>query len=261
MSEALEVLEAALGAQREGKLAALATVIRAQGSVPRQAGSKMLVWPDGTIVGTVGGGAMESLVIQEAQRIMQTGQPDTFTYTLSDLKGGDPGICGGTAEIFVEPVGLVPTVLVIGCGHVGKALAELAKWSGFRVLVSDDRVDLCTPESIPNMDGYFPVAPETLLDHIEIGPLMFVAAVTRGLPVDVKLLPRLLATNVPYIGLIGSKRRWSVTRKALIEEHHVSEDDVERVHSPIGLDIHAETPQEIAISILAEIIAAYRKHE
>jgi xanthine dehydrogenase accessory factor len=254
MSEALAVYEALTQAQREGKIAALATVIRTQGSVPRQAGSKMLVWPDGNIVGTIGGGMMEALVVQEGQQIMRSGQPNTFTYKLSDLKDGDPGICGGTVEIFVEPVGLVPTVVVIGCGHVGKALAELAKWSGFRVVVSDDRAELCSPEAIPNMDGYYPV----LLEQLEIGPLTFITAVTRGLPVDVRMFPRLVESKAPYIGLIGSKRRWALTRKTLIEEYQVAEALVDRVHAPIGLEIHAETPQEIAISIMAEIISHSR---
>ncbi len=258
MSESLQVYEALLEAQRQGKVAALATVIRTQGSVPRQAGSKMLVWPDGSIVGTVGGGAMEALVIQKAQVVMENGETDTISYTLSDLQGGDPGVCGGTAELFIEPIGLRPTVVVIGCGHVGKAVAELAKWSGFRVVVSDDRAELCSPESLPDMDAYYPVSPELLLDELEIGRLTFIAAVTRGLPIDVQVLPRLLESKAAYIGLIGSKRRWALTRQTLIEEHGLSEAMVDRVHSPIGLDIYAETPQEIAVSIMAEIIAQYR---
>lgn len=258
MSEARAVYEALVEAEREGKTAALATVIRTQGSVPRQVGTKMLVWADDTFVGTVGGGMMESLVVQESQTIMRRGQAQTFTYNLSDLKDGDPGICGGTVEIFIEAIGLTPTVLVIGCGHVGKALAELAKWLGYRVWVSDDRAELCTLEAIPNMDGYYPVSPEQLWDEVAVGPLTFVAAVTRGLPLDVRLFPRLLESKAAYIGLIGSKRRWMLTRKTLIEEYHLTEAAVDRIKSPIGLDIHAETPHEIAISIMAEIIAHYR---
>ncbi len=258
MSEALAVFEALAEAERDGKAAALATVIRTQGSVPRQAGSKMLVWPDGSIVGTVGGGAMEALVVEEGQRVMQTGQSVTLTYNLTDIKDGDPGICGGTLEVFVEPVGLLPTVVVIGCGHVGKAVAELAKWSGFRVLVSDDRTELCSPEQIPEMDGYYAMSPEELLAQVEIGRLTFVAAVTRGQQIDVQLFPKLLASEARYLGLIGSRRRWALTRQVLIDEYGVSEEALERVRSPIGLDIHGETPQEIAVSILAEIIAAYR---
>lgn len=258
LSEALTIYDALVQAQRDGKPAALATVIRTQGSVPRREGSKMLVWADGSIVGTVGGGQMESLVVQEGLKIMQSGKPATFTYNLTDIQQGDPGICGGTAEIFVEPIGLTPTVVVIGCGHVGKALAELAKWSGFRVIVSDDRVELCSEANIPNMDAYYPIPAETLMEQLEITPLTYIAAVTRGLPVDVKFLPHLLESDVPYIGLIGSKRRWAITEKALREEYNVSEEAIKRVQAPIGFDIKAETPQEIAVSIMAEIIQRYR---
>jgi xanthine dehydrogenase accessory factor len=151
----------------------------------------------------------------------------------------------------------MPTVVVIGCGHVGKAVAELAKWCGFRVAVSDDRVELCTPEAIPNMDGYYPGPPAELIRQMDIGPRTFIAAVTRGMPVDLELFPPLLQSQAAYIGLIGSKRRWALTEKALLEAG-VPAEALKRVHSPIGLDIGAETPQEIAVSIIAQIIQHYR---
>src|SRR5215813_3052591 len=128
-----DVIRAVLEAQETGSPAALATVIRTQGSLPRHAGSKMLVRPNGEIVGTVGGGAMEANVVREAQAALVDGQTRIVSYTLNDLDAGDPGICGGTAEIFIEPLGIPPTLVVIGCGHVGKALAELGKWLKFRV--------------------------------------------------------------------------------------------------------------------------------
>ena len=117
---------------------------------------------------------------------------------------------------------------------MGKALAQLAKWSGFRVIVSDDRAELCTPEAIPDMDEYLPIAPADLIAQLDITPTTFVAAVTRGLPVDVQLFPPLLAKDVPYIGLIGSRRRWALTRKTLIEEHNIAVEIVDRITSPIG---------------------------
>lgn len=258
MIEHAAVYEALVTAQRDGRVAALATVIRTYGSVPRHAGSKMLVHPDGSILGTIGGGGMEALVVAEALKIMKTGEAATFSYTLSDLSGGDPGICGGTVEVFVEPIGGLPTLVVIGCGHVGKALAELAKWSGFRVIVSDDRAEFCSPTALPNMDGYLPVSAGELLDHLSITPTTYIAAVTRGLPIDEQLFPKLLTAGVSYVGLIGSKRRWAITRKALIEDHSLAAEVVDQVHSPIGLDIGAESPQEIAISIMAEIIQHHR---
>lgn len=258
MTEAQQVYEALAQLQRTGHSAALATVIRTQGSVPRHAGTKMLVYSDGSIVGTVGGGAMESRIVEEALKIMGTGKASTFTYSLTDLGAGDPGICGGTAEIFVEPISIMPTLVVIGCGHVGKALVSLAHWSGFRVIASDDRAAYCNPTATPDADEYLVVSPAELLDHLTVTPNTYIAAVTRGLPVDEKLFPRLLETQAAYIGLIGSKRRWTLTRKALIEQHNIAEALVDRIQSPIGFEIGAETPQEIAISIMAQIIEQHR---
>src|SRR5260221_1349682 len=124
------IYHAIVEAQEKGELAALATVIRVQGSVPRQPGSKMLVRMDGRIIGTVGGGAMESRVIKVALEAMKEGQSRVVSYTLNDLSQGDPGVCGGTVDVFVEPLASTATLVVIGCGHVGKALAELGKWMG-----------------------------------------------------------------------------------------------------------------------------------
>ncbi len=239
-------------------MVALATVIRTTGSTPRRAGSRMLVYPDGKIVGTVGGGGMEQRVIGDAQAAINDGQSRIVTYNLNDLSEGDPGVCGGSVELFVEPLVNRPTLVVIGCGHVGKALAELAKWLDFRVIVSDDRPEYCNAEFIPNMDGYVAVPPADVAKHIPLGPQTYVAAVTRGLTVDADMLPPLLAANLPYLGLIGSRRRWELTVKAM-EERGVTREQLARVHAPLGLELNAETPKEIAISIMAEIIMLRRK--
>ncbi len=257
MSEEQAVFEAALTAQREGRPAALAIVVETQGSVPRQAGSKMLVWPDGQIVGTVGGGQMEALVIAEAQQALRDGRCRLFTYNLADLEAGDPGVCGGTVKVYVEPLLPLPTVLVIGCGHVGRAVAELAKWLGYRVIVADDRPGYATPEQVPGMDGYVEAAGDELINRASVSASTYVVAVTRGLSVDETLLPALLKTPAPYIGLIGSRRRWALTVETL-QAQGVSQADLERVYAPIGLSIGAETPKEIAVSILAEVIQVQR---
>jgi xanthine dehydrogenase accessory factor len=256
--EQLLVYEALMQAIRDGVEAALATVIETTGSIPRHSGSKMLVYADGRTVGTVGGGAMESQVIALAQQVITGGEARTQTYTLNNLADGDPGICGGSATIFVEPVVVPDTVLVIGGGHVGKALAELAKWAGFRVVLSDDRPEYCHAGYLPGLDQYVVCAPADIPEKIAIHSKMYICAVTRGLPVDEMLLPALLKTNASYIGLIGSKRRWALTVQALQERHAITDADIRRIHAPIGLEIQAETPAEIAVSILAEIIMIRR---
>ena len=247
------VYTALVEAQKAGEPVALATVVSVQGSVPRHTGSKMLVRADGSITGTVGGGAMEAQVIKSALDALADGQTRMPSYTLNNLEDGDPGICGGTVQVFIEPLGLKPTLLVIGGGHVGKALAELGKWSGYRVLLSDDRPEFCNADYLPGLDGYIVCKPGEVAAQVSINPQTYIACVTRGLPVDVNLIPALLATDAPYIGLIGSRRRWALTVKALHDEHGIGAAELARIYAPIGLELEAETPEEIAISILAEI--------
>jgi xanthine dehydrogenase accessory factor len=253
MSEDRTIFEAVLAAKEQGELVALATVVTVTGSVPRHPGSKMLIRQNGSIVGTVGGGAMEALVIKEGLTAIQDGKTRMPSYTLNDLANGDPGICGGTVQVFIEPVGVAPTLLVIGGGHIGKALAELGLWSGWRVILSDDRVPYCNPEYVKGLAGYVVCKPSQIAEQVTINPQTYIAAVTRGLPVDIDLIPALLETEAVYIGLIGSRRRWALTMKALREERGLSDIDFKRVYAPIGLELNAETPQEIAISIMAQI--------
>lgn len=251
------IYEAILEAKRSGQSVVLATVIRDRGSVPRHAGAKMLIYPDGRSVGTIGGGEMESRVVAEALEALASERPTILHYDLSDPSRGDPGVCGGQMDIFLEPILPHPTVLVIGCGHVGQAVADLAHWLGFRVIVSDDREELCNPEVVPGADEYLVVPPEQLADKVTIHSQTYIAVVTRGVALDVVLLPSLLDSPAPYIGVIGSRRRWATTLEQL-REQGLSEEVLQRVHAPIGLELNAETPREIAVSIMAEIIAVRR---
>lgn len=252
------VYAALLHAAEDGESVALVTIIATQGSIPRHVGSKMVVRADGTIVGTVGGGAMEARVVEESLAALADGESRIRSYTLNSLDDGDPGICGGTAQMFIEPVSPAPTLLVIGGGHVGKALAELGKWSGYRVVLNDDRPAYCNPEYAPGLDEYVISSPAEVVNAVKIDRHTYIAAVTRGLPVDLDLIPALLATPAPYIGLIGSRRRWALTVKALGEQHHLEDAQLNRIHAPIGLELQAETPKEIALSILAEIVMIRR---
>ena len=247
------VYEALLQVYDNGTPAALATVIKTQGSMPRHAGSKMLVYADGAIVGTVGGGAMENQVIAAAKAAIESGASSTEMYTLNSLDAGDPGICGGTATIFIEPLEVKPTLLVIGGGHVGKAVAELGLWLGYRVILSDDRPEYANESYVPDLAGYVVCKPAELTQRVAINRNTYVAAVTRGLPVDLNLIPDLIQSDARYIGLIGSQRRWAITAKALRDEKGLTDEQLARVHSPIGLELEAESPREIALSILAEI--------
>lgn len=245
--QALAKLEATNGS------AALCTVTKSEGSTPRHVGSKMLVYADGTFIGTVGGGELENRVIKAAVASLRDGKSQTLAYTMADPSRGDPGVCGGQVEVFVEPIFPPATVVVIGAGHVGKAVVHLAKWLGFRVAVSDDRAEFCTPETTPGADVYYPVAMENLAEQLTVTNQTYLVVTSRGSGVDAVGLPSLLASKAAYIGVIGSKRRWATTVRAL-KEVGVEDALIEKVHSPIGLELQAETPEEIAVSIMAEIL-------
>jgi xanthine dehydrogenase accessory factor len=257
MTGVQSLYEALAAAERSGELCALVTVVAASGSVPRHVGAKMLVYADGRMLGSVGGGELEARALAAARSAIAGGAPERLTYTLADPRAGDPGVCGGEVELFVEPLQTPPAVLVIGCGHVGRAVAHLAGWLGFRVLVTDDRTELCTPETTPGADAYLPGPLEEQLQKVAITASTYVVAVTRSYPLDVRALPLLLATPAPYIGVIGSRRRWLTTLRDL-HAQGVTDEQLARVHAPIGIEISAETPEEIAVSILAEIIVQRR---
>lgn len=236
---------------------ALCTIVESRGSTPRHAGSKMLVYPDRRLLGSVGGGQLEDFIIREALAAMRDGKPRLVKFNLADPAIGDPGVCGGQVEIFVEPIVTKPAVIIVGAGHVGKAVAHLAKWLGFRVAISDDRAELCSPEVVPDADEYYPGPLADLPRNLRIDSNTYLILVTRSVDIDVPGLPALLETPAAYIGVIGSRRRWETTRKQLVAAG-ISEDRLDRVRSPMGLEIAAETPEEIAVSIMAEIIKIRR---
>jgi xanthine dehydrogenase accessory factor len=247
------VYQALMQAESTGEPVALCTVVKSEGSTPRHVGSKMLVYSDGHFVGTVGGGDLEHRVIDEAWLAMGDGASRLLHYNMSDPSRGDVGVCGGQVEVFVEPILAAPLVVVIGAGHVGKAVAHLAKWLGFRVAVCDDRSEFANQQSVPDGDLFFACPMEELPAKLKIDRRSFLILTTRGSSVDAVGLPALLETPAPYIGVIGSRRRWLETVKQL-EGRGVSKEAIARVHSPMGLELQAETPEEIAVSILAEVL-------
>jgi len=249
----MSIYQALAELEQKNEAGALCTIVRSQGSTPRHETSKMVVYPDGSIVGTVGGGEMENRVIAEAQQAIVDGKARLLEYNMTDPARGDPGVCGGQVEIFVDPVRPKPTLVVVGSGHVGKAVAHLAHWLGFYVVVNDDRPNFCTPEAVPEADKYLPVLMADLPSQMKVTPWTYFVLTTRGVNIDVPGLPALLETPAAYIGVIGSKRRWATARKQMLDSG-VPEEKLAFVHSPMGLELNAETPEEIAVSIMAEII-------
>jgi xanthine dehydrogenase accessory factor len=252
-----QILSELLAAQAAGAAVVLATVVKARGSVPRRAGAKLLVYEDGRISGTIGGGEMESRVIEEAKVALGDGQARLLPYSLVEPARGDPGVCGGEVEIYLEPYLSPATLFIIGCGHVGRALADLGHWLGYRVVVTDDRAELVTPEYIPRADVYLPGTIKEALAANPITRNTYVALVTRNVMIDRQVLPELVGSAAPYIGVMGSKRRWAETKR-LLQNEGLGDSDLQRFHSPLGLELNAETPEEIAVSIMAEIIMLRR---
>jgi xanthine dehydrogenase accessory factor len=241
----------------DGKSVALATIVKVQGSVPRHEGTKMLIFPDGSIEGTIGGGEVESLIIQEAQEALSDGNGRLLHYNFSDPSRGDPGVCGGQMDVFVEPIRPKDTLLIFGMGHVGKAVAYLGAWLGFRIIAADDRADYVSEATVPDADVRINCQLTELADKVDLTDQTFIILTTRGVPIDVAGLPGLLRSPAAYIGVIGSRRRWETTVKEL-RDSGVTDDDIRRITSPMGLEINAETPEEIAVSILSEIIMIKR---
>lgn len=239
------------------KPAAIATVVKTMGSSPRQVGSKMLIYPDGAIVGSVGGGEMEARVIEAGKEAIRTGKPSYLDMTLSDEARGDPLICGGEIEIFVEPLAEAPTLLIVGAGHIGAACADLGKFLGFRVVVLDDRTELLKRENLPAADEMHAGDMAEEIRKLDITPQTYVVLVTRAHTTDAPVLREIINKPIAYIGMLGSKRR-VLTVFDMLKQEGVPEEAFRRVHAPIGIPIGAETPQEIAVSILGEVIRVKR---
>jgi len=257
-NEHARILGELAAAVAAGEPVVLATVVATRRSVPRHPGTKMLVYADGRLSGTVGGGEMESRVIEAAKLALRTRRPALVSYALVDPQRGDPGVCGGELEIYLEPSMPPPTLFVAGCGHVGKAVVELAHWLGLRTVVTDDRPEQVTADAIPLADLRHV---GSVADAVAANPITSdtaVVMVSRSVDYDVAALPLLLATPAVYIGVMGSARRWATTRRHLAETG-LAPEALDRVRAPIGVEIGAETVEEIAVSIMAEVIAAIRQ--
>ena len=231
------------------------TIVRSTGSTPQRTGAKMLVFADGRTVGTIGGGCYENDAIGRARDVIAAGTPALIRYDLNDDFVQESGlICGGQMEVYIDPIAPAPRLYVIGAGHVGWHLARAASDAGFRIHVIDDR------EKFASRDR-FPAAAEIVVEDIagwlhgvELPASAYVVVVTRGHTHDFDALRALAARDLRYLGLIGSRAKVARVFDALAQEGMPAEC-LARVHAPIGLDIGAITPAEIAISILAELIA------
>ena len=253
-----DVLEAALRAEQDGEPAALVTVIATEGSTPQKAGAKMLVYADGRIVGTIGGGCVEAEMTWRARQAIDERRPQNASYDLTPDQAGDDGlVCGGRMQVFIEPVEGTPTLCLFGAGHVSQPLARLAKGAGFRVEVVDDRVKFCNRERFPDADLVVVDAIAAGARQMTIGRNTYAVVVTRGHGGDTEALAAVLGRGVRFVGLLGSRPKLVHVVTAL-EERGVPPEQLAQVRCPLGVEIGAVTPEEIAVSVLAEMIAVRR---
>ncbi|MCL4821660.1 MAG: XdhC family protein [Vicinamibacteria bacterium] len=252
------VYEAALAAEREGVGAALVTVVGTEGSTPQKAGACMLVREDGTCVGTIGGGCVENEMVRRARLAIARRRPELASYELTADQAGEDGlVCGGRMQVFVDPLEPEPVLLVFGAGHVAVPLCRMARMAGFQVEVADDRAQFANAERFPDARAVVVEETAAAAARMSLGPGAYAVVVTRGHRGDADALHAVLGRGLRYVGLLGSRPKM-VHVFAELKQRGVSPAELEKVHVPMGLGIGARTPEEIAVSILAELIAVRR---
>jgi xanthine dehydrogenase accessory factor len=251
------VLTSASDALRRGECVALVTVVRAQGSTPQRAGAKMLVWADGRTVGTIGGGCYENDAFWKAREAIASGKPSLVHYELNDDFAQENGlICGGRMDVHIDPLAPAPRLHIVGAGHVGWHLARVAADAGFQIRVVDDRDKFANADRFPGAEVVVAPIPEWL-HTADLPATAYVVILTRGHQHDLSAMRALAARDLKYLGLIGSRAKVARIATALLAEG-MPPECLDRVHAPVGIEIGAVTPAEIAISILAELIAVRR---
>lgn len=247
----LELYEEMARLARRGEPFAVATVIAHGGSSPRKAGAKMLVRSDGSTAGTVGGGRLEQETMAAARIALESGEPRTLEFVLTEENGY---ACGGRMSVFVEPQGKRPLLVMFGAGHVGRAVTALAHGCGFRVIVVDERPEWARPELVPGADEVLCLPVAEAFGKLHLDEESFVVIATPGHVHDFAAVRGCLATTAGFIGLLGSRRKKEALLKTL-EDEGFDPIQRERIITPVGLSIGAQTPEEIAVSIVGQLIA------
>jgi xanthine dehydrogenase accessory factor len=247
----MDIFEEIVAARKGNQPVVLATVIESRGSAPREEGARMLVRPDGTIAGTVGGGAIEKIIIDEAMKLMAGGTARLISHDLKDI-----GMtCGGGMSVFIEPLVPAPQLLIFGAGHIGACLAQIGKMIDFSVTVVDNRPDFANAGHLPWADTIIAEEYEAAIEKAVFNARTYVVILTHKHSHDYEVLEMCLKKKWCYLGMIGSRAKVAKVFDQL-RAKGVSDELIQKIHSPVGIKIGANTPAEIAISILAEIIQA-----
>jgi len=254
----VDIFDEIIRLRRLGQKCALATIVQVRGSIPSFESAKLLVREDGSMLGTVGGGCVEGEVWNVAREVIETEKPRHLHFALGQDAAYDNGlICGGQLDIFVEPVIPQPTAVIFGAGHISKSLAKVAGLAGFRTVVVDDREMFANRERFPDADEVYADEYENVFPHLSVNETSYLIIVTRGHRDDMRVLKWAVGTPAKYVAMIGSKRKViSVVRE--LEREGLPSSAFEHIHAPMGLEVGAITPEEIAVSVVAEMIAVRR---
>lgn len=254
----MDIYDEIVRLRKAGQKCALATIVQVNGSIPSYESAKLLVREDGSMAGTVGGGCVEAEVWNAARDVIETEQPKHLTFSLGQDAAYDNGlICGGQLNIFVEPIIPQPRAFIFGAGHISKSLAKVAALAGFAAVVIDDRETFANRDRFPDADEVFSGEYEEIFPRLTLNDSSYVIVVTRGHRDDMRVLRWAIGTPARYIAMIGSKRKTLSVMKELLKEG-IPREDFDRLFSPMGLDIGAISPEEIAVSVVAEMIAIRR---
>jgi xanthine dehydrogenase accessory factor len=253
----LEIYQELANIAARGQRAVLATVTSSRGSVPRKPGTKMIIRDDGSLVGSIGGGNVEQAVQEKAADVMQSGEPQTIHFDLTGSGEEAWMICGGQMDVFLEPVLPAETMYLFGAGHLSQTTAAVAKMLGFRVVVIDPRSEYNNNDRFPDADALVVEEYENAFPKLNVSENAYIVIYTPGHVSDEKCLQFAVGTAAKYVGMIGSKRKVKEIKERL-RNKGVSQQQLDEIHAPIGLEINAETPEEIAISILGEITKVRR---
>jgi xanthine dehydrogenase accessory factor len=257
----VDIYEEIVRLRRAGRRGAVATIVNVRGSIPSFKTAKMLVRDDGSIAGTIGGGCVEAEVWQAAREVMESEKPRTLTFDLNQDPRYDTGlVCGGTLEIFIEPVLPPAELYIFGAGHVAASLYKVARIAGFDITVVDDREVYASRERFPEAQEVIAEDFDKVTARLQPSESSYIVIVTRGHRDDMRVLRWAVQTPARYIGMIGSKRK-TITIFKELQKEGLAPELFDRVHAPVGLDIGAITPEEIAVAITAELIAKRRNVE
>jgi xanthine dehydrogenase accessory factor len=257
----MDIYDEIVRLRKHGQKCAVATIVQVNGSIPSYESAKLLVREDGSMMGTVGGGCVEAEVWNAAREVIETEKPRHLDFSLGQDAAYDNGlICGGQLNIFVEPVVPQPRAYIFGGGHVSKSISKVATIAGFSTVIVDNREAFANRERFPEAEETYAEEYEDVFPKLPVTSSSYIIIVTRGHRDDMRVLRWAATTPARYIAMIGSKRK-TISVVHELEKEGLPREAFEKIFAPMGLEIGAESPEEIAISVVAEMIAVRRAPE